>query len=134
VKVLHFDWSEVHVEAEELEHSISNRLLERIDALLGRPTYDPHGDPIPSAEGEVLNQEVQQLSAAPASTTGTVARIADQDSHFLRYATERGLVPGASVTIDSVDVAGDAITISVNGAQVTMGKNAAAKILIASQH
>lgn len=134
VRVLHFDWSEVHVEAEELEHFVSDRLLERIDELLGKPAYDPHGDPIPSAEGEVLNQELQQLSTAESATTGTVARIADQDARFLRYATERGLIPGASVTIDSVDVAGDAITVSVNGTRVTMGRNAAAKILIASPH
>src|SRR5215467_12258310 len=61
VKVLGLDWSEVHEEAEELEHAISDKVLERIDALLGHPSVDPHGDPIPTARGQVKQSPVKSL-------------------------------------------------------------------------
>src|SRR5256714_8448369 len=61
VKVLGLDWSEVHDEAEELEHAISEKVLERIDKLLGHPSVDPHGDPIPSAKGKVSEERLVRL-------------------------------------------------------------------------
>src|SRR5438045_344343 len=73
VKVLGLDWSEVHPEAEELEHAISEKVLERIDALLGRPSVDPHGDPIPSAKGKVSEE---RLAALPDVNPGVKVRIA----------------------------------------------------------
>jgi len=130
VKVLHFDWSEVHVEAEELEHVVSDRLLERIDEVLGRPAFDPHGDPIPTAAGEVSRQDLQPLSAATSPRQGKIGRIGDQDPHFLRYATERGLVPGTIVFIKASDPVGESVTVEVNGKELTLGKTAAEKILV----
>src|SRR5256885_15044056 len=62
VKVLGLDWSEVHPEAEELEHAISDKVLEKIDALLGRPRVDPHGDPIPTAKGKVVDAHLDSLA------------------------------------------------------------------------
>src|SRR5438067_4637292 len=62
VKILGLDWSEVHEEAEELEHAISDKVLERIDALLGHPRVDPHGDPIPSAKGQVADAPLTSLA------------------------------------------------------------------------
>lgn len=133
VQVLKFDWSEVHAEAEELEHAVSDRLLERIDELLGRPGFDPHGDPIPSAAGEVAQPRLHPLNAARPADRGVIARIADQQAEFLRYATARGLVPGAEVVIQSVDVPGDSITLLVRGKSRTLGRAAAAGILVAWQ-
>src|SRR5215207_4136764 len=66
VQVLGLDWSEVHAEAEELEHVISDKVLERIDALLGHPSADPHGDPIPSAKGKVADVRLASLADCPA--------------------------------------------------------------------
>src|SRR5215213_11884244 len=63
VKVLGLDWSEVHDEAEELEHAISDKVLDRIDKLLGHPSVDPHGDPIPSAKGKVSEERLASLSS-----------------------------------------------------------------------
>src|SRR5947199_9184927 len=62
VKVLGLDWSEVHEEAEELEHAISEKVLERIDQLLGHPAVDPHGDPIPTAKGKVGDTPIASLA------------------------------------------------------------------------
>lgn len=132
VKVLHFDWAEVHTEAEELEHAISERLLERIDEVLGRPDYDPHGDPIPSASGLVSERKLQPLDCVPVKVSFTVSRISDQNSSFLRYATEHGLMPGALVMVEESDLIGDAITLRVGGRKLTMGRSAASKILVGS--
>ena len=130
VRVLRFDWSEVHDEAEELEHAVSERLIERIDELLGRPGYDPHGDPIPDAAGKVAERKLQPLSSARTDARGMIARIADQDAEFLRYATDRGLVPGAVVVIESVDPMGESIQLVVGERSLTLGHTAAAKILV----
>jgi DtxR family transcriptional regulator, Mn-dependent transcriptional regulator len=131
VKVLQLDWSEVHSEAEELEHAVSDRVLERIDELLGRPEYDPHGDPIPSAAGEVAEPELKPLSAAVPDALGVIARITDQDPSFLRYATERGLVPGAKVRVQGIDLIGEAVSVLASQKPITLARTAAAKIMVA---
>jgi DtxR family Mn-dependent transcriptional regulator len=130
VRVLGFDWSEVHDEAEELEHAVSDRLIDRIDELLGRPGFDPHGDPIPDAAGRVTERNLQPLSAARSTGHGTIARIADQDAEFLRYATDRGLLPGADVLVEEVDPVGESVRLTVGGLSMTLGRSAAAKILV----
>jgi DtxR family Mn-dependent transcriptional regulator len=130
VRVLRFDWSEVHDEAEELEHAVSERLIERIDELLGRPGFDPHGDPIPDAAGRVTERNLQPLSSARSSGRGAIARIADQDAEFLRYATERGLVPGAILVVEDVDPMGESVRVMVGERSLTLGRTAAAKILV----
>lgn len=131
VEVLGFDWSEVHEEAEELEHVISDRLLEKIDAHLGHPDVDPHGDPIPTAEGELSSRPVRSLSTCEAGELVRIARVSDQDAEFLRYATERGLTPGTAVLVDWVDRSGDAVCVRVGeAASWTLGGLAAGKILV----
>src|SRR5215211_3230796 len=80
VRVLGMDWSEVHDEAEELEHAISDKVLDRIDALLGHPSVDPHGDPIPSAQGKVAApRRLHSLADCPTGARLRVARVTDQD-------------------------------------------------------
>src|SRR6267378_1260129 len=85
VKVLGLDWSEVHPEAEELEHAISDKVLERIDTLLGHPSVDPHGDPIPSAQGQVATGRHTSLADSPTGRPLRVARVIDQDPGFLQF-------------------------------------------------
>ena len=97
MKIVGFDWSEVHDEAEQLEHVVSDLLLDRIDALLGHPTEDPHGDPIPSATGEFNLGQLQSLVECPLGRELTVARISDQDTEFLNYVAKSGLNPGVSL-------------------------------------
>lgn len=89
-----YSWHEVHDEAEILEHSLSDRLLDAIDGQLGWPTRDPHGDPIPSRDGLIVRPEAVLLANAPAG--GRVVRISDRDPHLLRELETLG------VTLDAV--------------------------------
>src|SRR5512140_3668497 len=82
VKVMGMSWAEVHDEAEQLEHAVSERLIDRIDEMLGRPTHDPHGDPSPTPEGALTPRELDTLLTCPTGTPLRVTRIADQDPSF----------------------------------------------------
>ena len=90
VTQLGFGWDEVHAEAEELEHAVSERLLERLDAVLGYPTRDPHGDPIPTADGRLVVPDLVRLETRPVGFDGVVGRIQD-DSETLRRLGRAGI-------------------------------------------
>lgn len=131
VKVLGMSWAEVHDEAEQLEHAVSERLIDRIDEMLGRPEVDPHGDPIPSPEGRIPRTEDFDLLTAPVQTSLQVSRVIDQDPGFLRFVEQQELVPGRSVTIESRDEASDAVRLTLDtGRPITIGSRAAAKVLV----
>lgn len=133
VQTLGLDWSEVHQEAEELEHAISDKVLDRIDALLGHPAADPHGSPIPRANGEVAQQANLALSASEPGHTYQIARVADSDARFLQFAERNGLVPGATITVESNDASADAVTVRCHGrspAACMLGSAAAARIFV----
>lgn len=131
VEVLGLDWSQVHEEAEELEHAISDKVLERIDALLGHPDTDPHGDPIPPAAGRHRAPlDLTPLNELPPNTTATIARILDQGPDFLQFAHQHRLTPGSRITMTRTDPAADAVTCQPeDGAPITLGSSAAEKIL-----
>jgi DtxR family Mn-dependent transcriptional regulator len=132
VEVLGFDWSEVHDEAEQMEHVVSDLLLERIDRYLGHPTVDPHGDPIPSAEGELVHGAVESLVECPLGTEVFVARISDQDTDFLNYIAETGLNPGVSLQVRARNTSAESVQIKLvgSGESLTLGLGAAAKVLV----
>src|SRR5690606_101486 len=90
VEAFGYRWDEVHDEAEVLEHAISDRMLDAIFEQLGRPTRDPHGDPIPTAEGTVAFPAAVLLAEAPDGHEGVVVRIRDRDPKLLRYLTAEG--------------------------------------------
>jgi DtxR family Mn-dependent transcriptional regulator len=98
-----YDWHEVHDEAEVLEHSISERLLDAIDSRLGHPTRDPHGDPIPSADGTVDASPGLLLSHAAVGTSGTVLRISDRDPSLLESLSASGIRPSTALSVVSRD-------------------------------
>ena len=106
VQEMGYGWDEVHDEAEILEHSISDRLLEAIDARLGRPLRDPHGDPIPTAEGSVAAEPFVRADEAVDGHRGRVIRISDRDPGLLRELETTGVHPGVELEIESLD--GDA--------------------------
>ncbi len=85
VAELDYRWDQVHAEAEVLEHAISDLMLDRIDAKLGQPTRDPHGDPIPGPDGTVIMPDAVPLTELQAGDSGVVARICDDDPVLLRY-------------------------------------------------
>ncbi len=131
VEVLDMDWSEVHPEAERLEHAISDRLLERIDAYLGRPRTDPHGDPIPTAGGRVARPERAALIDVRAGRRLEVTRVLDQSPDFLRAMARHGLRPGAKVTVARHDEAAGTVHLKLSSRRsVTLGEAAARKILV----
>jgi DtxR family transcriptional regulator, Mn-dependent transcriptional regulator len=132
VRVLELDWSEVHGEAEQLEHALSDKVLERIDDFLGHPAFDPHGDPIPTAKGKVSRQRLIALTSAKPERRMKIARLSDQDAEFLRFARRHGLTPGAVVVVESREPVGDAITVRVGGkSALTLGMAAGGKIMVA---
>ena len=94
VQVMGMSWAEVHDEAEQLEHVVSERLIERIDEMLGRPTHDPHGDPIPTPRARIAARHLDSLLTCPIGDALRVTRIADQDPAFLRFIERNGLKPG----------------------------------------
>lgn len=133
VKVLELDWSVVHEEADTLEHAISDRVLERIDAILGHPTADPHGDPIPTAKGHLHEPRRMNLADCPIDMPQQVARVLDQDVEFLQFIERNGLMPGAIVTVVKREPAAEAVRIRVGRREeVSLGMAAAAKILVES--
>ncbi len=113
-ELLDVPWDQVHAEAERLEHALSEELEERIAVKLGQPTYDPHGDPIPTREGVVPAREAVPLSGLRPGAAGTVARIARQEQPVLRYLQTLGLVPGAVVTVVAADPFGGVLTVRVS--------------------
>jgi DtxR family Mn-dependent transcriptional regulator len=133
VKVMGMSWTEVHDEAEKLEHVVSDRLIERMDEMLGHPTADPHGDPIPSPEGTLRQaaQDLQTLLTCPLNTPVRVARVTAQDAGFLRFIESHDLKPGEAIEVEERDEAADAIRIRrKDDRQLTIGTRAASKLLV----
>jgi DtxR family Mn-dependent transcriptional regulator len=93
-EALGMSWDRVHEEAEVLEHAISPELSELIARALGDPTRDPHGDPIPSAEGELHDEPTRALADLEPGEGGTLVRVSDSDPEMLRYLSRRGISPG----------------------------------------
>ena len=135
VRVMGYSWDEVHDEAELLEHVVTDRLIERIDEMLGRPETDPHGDPIPNAEGLVKPQDAQTLLSCPLDTTVTVTRVIDQDKDFLRFIEHNHLKPGETIEVEARDAAADSVRVrGKNDQRITIGTRAASKLLVQIAH
>lgn len=111
VEVIGLDWSLVHAEAEELEHVISDRLLNRIDELLDHPATDPHGDPIPTVDGSLPNAVGRPLAEMKGRGTYRISRVKNDDPRFLKYLKATGFVPGAEVEL--VERSDDAGTVVI---------------------
>ena len=101
VRTLGYTWDEVHEEAEMLEHATSDRFVERIDAFLGAPARDPHGDPIPDAQGSIEDLGTLTLDDVPLHTPVTIERVCDGDTELLRYLDSHGVGLGVEVVVDS---------------------------------
>lgn len=118
---LGYAWDEVHDEAERLEHGASDTLCDRIDAVLGHPEVDPHGDPIPRADGSVPHLQVRPLGQCEPGVCGVVARVTDEDPDLLRYLAELGLVPGAHVSVVRRHPAADVVVVTIDAAHPAPG-------------
>lgn len=132
VQIMRMDWSEVHGEAERLEHVVSEALIDRIDEMLGHPSVDPHGDPIPDASGVVEETDVTSLLYCPVDTPLRVARVLEQTPEFLQFLERRGLRPGSELTVTERNEPGDTVELGLgDGSRLDLGYRAASKILVA---
>jgi DtxR family Mn-dependent transcriptional regulator len=127
---LNMSWDEVHEEAENMEHAVSDLLIDRIDEYLGHPQSDPHGDPIPKADGTVPEAVVTSLSEGHAQQRFRIERVLDQSPEFLRYLSEAGLSLGAEGVVVSHRPESGVITLEVNAAQTTLASSVAEKLLV----
>ena len=131
VNVLKMDWSAVHVEAEQLEHAISDDVLDRLDALLGHPTTDPHGDPIPSRQGKLNSQVYATLSTCVVAKPLRIVRVTEQSAEFLHFAEQHGLLPGEIVSVAERNLAAGLVTLKKAGRRAAaLSLVAAGKILV----
>lgn len=132
VEALGYSWDEVHDEAEVLEHAVSGTLVERIDAYLGHPTRDPHGDPIPSSSGEPNRPDATPLGEADAGVSLTIARISDSDPDMLRYFADNGIEIDARITVVRHEPYAEALAVQVDGADepVLLGEGATAAVWV----
>ncbi len=121
VQVLDMPWDRVHAEADALEHAMSQDLEDRIDAHLGHPTHDPHGDPIPPSAGTHVEAWAAPLAAAQPGTTFVVERVSDRDSAALRYLTDLRIRPGAVVEVIEQAPFDGPLWVRVNGRRHALG-------------
>lgn len=129
---LGYPWDRVHAEAERLEHAASDELIERMAATLGYPTEDPHGAPIPSASGEVVEPSLTQLAALPLNTPARMVRVSDRNAELLRYLTTIGLTPGAEFTVVEKAPFDGPITLRIGRAKHAIGDTIANQIMVAT--
>jgi DtxR family transcriptional regulator, Mn-dependent transcriptional regulator len=128
VKTLELGLDAVHAEADRLEHALSETLEARIDAALGAPTQDPHGDPIPDMKLRMVRSQTRALTALEPGEQATVARVPDGDGELLRYLATLGLVPGQRVELLQAAPFGGPLTIRANGRDVAISCQLGAEI------
>ncbi|MCC6511815.1 MAG: metal-dependent transcriptional regulator [Pirellulaceae bacterium] len=129
-RTLELTWDEVHDEAEHMEHAVSDLLVDRIDAYLGFPEIDPHGDPIPRSDGSFSLVTHTPLPQCSVGCQLKLERVLDQSSDFLRYLSEIGLTIGAVGWLLENNVVAETVRVEVAGASTTLGYNSAAKLLM----
>jgi DtxR family Mn-dependent transcriptional regulator len=131
-KSLHLSWDEVHEEAENMEHAVSDHLVDRIEEFLGYPATDPHGDPIPRADGTIAATDSRTLAEASAGEPFRLVRVLDQSPEFLRYLSESGLSLGVEGEVAANRVEAGVVTVRIGDAATTLSRDVAGKLLITS--
>lgn len=135
LRTLDMSWDEVHDEAEHMEHAVSDLLVDRIDAFLGHPDVDPHGDPIPRGDGAALRPPEtppgRLLSECAEGATFKLSRVLDQSAGFLRYLTDSGLVLGAVGRVERNPDGGGLMRIRCNDRAVSLALESAGKLVVA---
>jgi DtxR family Mn-dependent transcriptional regulator len=129
-QTLNLSWDEVHEEAEHMEHAVSDALVDRIDAYLGHPTTDPHGDPIPQADGTIAAAADRSLAECAPGERFRVARVIDQSPEFLRYLSQSGIEIGAQGQLVANEESDECLTIQLAGENRTLTYEAAGKLMV----
>ena len=126
--ILGLDWDAVHDEACKFEHVLSKNVQERLEKVLGNPKTCPHGNPIPSADGEFENVSAEPLSAFEPGSKGQVVKVTNEDPDFLEYLRKLGLVPLAIVEVTEVAPFGGPLTIKTGDKKNAVARSAASQI------
>lgn len=130
VEKLNFNWDEVHDVAEQLEHIKSPKLIDEIDALLGFPTVDPHGDPIPDKEGEITIRKKVKLSTLKESEETVLLAVKDSSDDFLRYLNKKKIAIGNFIKIINIEPFDNSIMVLINGAELLITNEVAENLLV----
>lgn len=130
VRLLGYSWDSVHEEAERLEHAASEELIDRMAAVLGEPTVDPHGAPIPTRDGAIEEIPQRALSTLAIGDSARVVQVRDGDPALLQYLEQLDLTPGNAVRIMARAPFDGPITLEVEGTERVIGPSAAAQVLV----
>ena len=134
LRTLDMTWDEVHDEAEHMEHAVSDLLVDRIDAFLGHPDVDPHGDPIPRGDGKTFQASAhapsRSLAECAAGSTFKLTRVLDQSAGFLRYLTDSGLVLGTTGEVERNPDGAGVMRIRVSRKVVSLALESASKLVV----
>ena len=130
VEKLHFSWDEVHDIAEQLEHIKSDKLINKLDDFLGNPTEDPHGDPIPDANGKILKKEQLLLSDLKENQTGICVGVKDTSSEFLKYLDKQEIALGSKIEFISKEEFDLSLRIKVNDIEISISNKIASNLYV----
>jgi DtxR family Mn-dependent transcriptional regulator len=132
VQTLDLSWDQVHEEAENMEHAVSDFLVDRIDEYLGHPHVDPHGDPIPTADGRMRGDAAAAvpLTQCEAGAHVRFVRVMNQDPEFLRYLSESDFAIGGKGIVRENNREAEIVTLSIGRRSFSMGHSAAQCVLV----
>lgn len=130
VKKMNFGWENVHEIAEQLEHVHSKIFFDKMDEILDHPKFDPHGEPIPDKDGNIISQDLQKLSDCKVGENVIFASVTLSDDAFLNYLTERKLLLHTKIKIIKIEDFDRSVTVEVDGKQEVLSKKATEKILV----
>lgn len=130
VQTLGYSWDEVHEEAEELEHAVSDLLVERISSYLGHPDRDPHGDPIPASGGAIQKLAAANLAQCKPGDLVRVERVSDEDPNLLQFLTDHGIEPGSLLEVQGPPPFSEDIRVKVQETSLPLGKEAALRVWV----
>lgn len=133
VRVLHYSWDEVHDEAEHLEHAVSDKLINRLDELLGNPKRDPHGDPIPAPDGTLSLPDARLLAQFQPGAKVTVERVSDDNPELLQYLKQRSIDIGDTFTLEAGAPFSEVIlAVAADGTATPLGSHAQSQIWVSA--
>jgi DtxR family transcriptional regulator, Mn-dependent transcriptional regulator len=130
VEKLQFSWDEVHEIAEELEHIQSEPLIDKLDAFLGFPAFDPHGDPIPNAKGVINKVEKELLSEANLNQIYTCVGVKDSSTEFLQYLDKQQIALGSTIKILEKEPFDETLLLEIDGKKLTISNKIATNLYI----
>ncbi|WP_299049748.1 metal-dependent transcriptional regulator [uncultured Polaribacter sp.] len=130
VEKLNFSWDEVHDVAEQLEHIKSPKLINQLDALLGFPTHDPHGDPIPDEDGNLKTIEKSLLSTLQKNESGICVGVDDSSSEFLQFLDKKGIILGKKITVLEKEDFDNSFAIQIDDKKLSISNKIANNLYI----